>query len=224
MKKNGVMVIDQLKKDQQFRVSDGEKKTFVIFLIDGKNEVGRVKIIIEGRKAKVQILGIVLGFGQQRIELETLQDHRKGNSISDLLIKAVLFDKAKMNYRGLIKIEKNAQKSNAYQKNQTILMSKNAWADTRPYLEILANDVRCTHGSTLGQLDKEQLYYLETRGIGKNEATKLLINGFLKDVLERISDDNITRELEKKISDKVDKLLDGFRVKNGMTERLSFDY
>jgi len=224
MKKNGVMVIDQLKKDQQFRVSDGEKKTFVIFLIDGKNEVGRVKIIIEGRKAKVQILGIVLGFGQQRIELETLQDHRKGNSISDLLIKAVLFDKAKMNYRGLIKIEKNAQKSNAYQKNQTILMSKNAWADTRPYLEILANDVRCTHGSTLGQLDKEQLYYLETRGIGKNEATKLLINGFLKDVLERISDDNITRELEKKISDKVDKLLDGFRVKHGMTERLSFDY
>lgn len=208
MKINETVIIDNLKKDQQFEVGNHEKKTFVIFLIDGKSGDGKIKIIIEGRKAKAQILGIVLGFKQQRIELETLQDHQKENSISDLLIKAVLFDKAKLNYRGLIKIEKNAQKTNAYQKNQTVLMSKNAWADTRPYLEILANDVRCTHGATLGQLDKEKLYYLETRGIGKNEATKLLIGGFLQDVLERIPDEIIKKQLEEKVFYQVNKLLE----------------
>lgn len=207
MKHNGVVIIDKLKKDQQYLVSDGEKKTFVIFLIDGKSESGKIDILIEGKDTEVQILGIILGFGGQKIEIDTLQDHRQPHSKSDLLIKSVLFDKAKLNYRGLIKIEKNAQKSNAYQKNQTILMSPDAWADSRPYLEILANDVRCTHGATVGRLDNEQLYYLESRGIGKYEASKLLINGFLKDVLERIPDYPTVKQLEKKITGKVDKLL-----------------
>jgi Fe-S cluster assembly protein SufD len=206
--KNNVIIIDKLDQQLQFAVGDNEKKTFVIFLGGSKSESGEVKIIIQGKHAYVKILGIILGFGEQKIELDTLQDHKAAESQSDLLIKSVLFDKAKMNYRGLIKIEKDAQKSNAYQKNQTILMSDKAWADTRPYLEILANDVRCTHGATLGKLDEEQLYYLKTRGIERKAATKLLIDGFLKDVLERIPDETAQRQLEEKISDKISRLLE----------------
>lgn len=204
---NNIIIIDKLIKDQEFIVKTGEKKTFVIFLTDGESGSGDIKIIIKGAHAKVQILGIILGFGEQKIDLYSFQDHVKPESVSDLFIKSVLFDRAKFNYKGLIKIEKDAQKSNAYQKNQNLLLSKSAWADSRPYLEILANDVRCTHGATVGKIDPEQLYYLSSRGLGTVAATQLIIEGYCYDVLERIDNDKIKRELEEKIGNEVKSLL-----------------
>lgn len=209
MKNNSIFIIDNLKKDQQFEVGDSETKTFVIFLIDGKEQNGEVRIIIKGQKTKVQILGLVVGSGKQKINLYTLQDHLKGESISDLLIKSVLFDESKFNYRGLIKIEKNAQKSDAYQKNQNLLLSDNASVDSKPYLEILANNVRCTHGVTIGNLDKDQLYYLSSRGITKESATQLLINGFCQGVLKRIEDDKIRGEISGILKNKIRLILQG---------------
>ncbi len=202
-----IFIIDKLQKDQKYTVGNNENKTFVIFLIEERVQNGDVKIIISGAKAKVQILGIIVGCGKQKIELYTLQDHKKPESVSDLLIKSVLFDEAKFNYKGLIKIEKDAQKSNAYQKNQNLLLSKSAWADSRPYLEILANDVRCTHGATVGNIDKDQLYYLQTRGLSKESATKLIVEGFCQDVLNRINDDKIREEISIKLYKKFQLLL-----------------
>lgn len=207
MENNAIVIIDKLKKDQEFVVEDHEKKTFVIFLTGESVQSGDVKIIIEGEKAHVQILGLIVGEEEQKIDLYTLQDHKAAESVSDLLIKSVLFDRAKLYYRGLIKIEKNAQKSNAYQKNQNLLLSKNAWADSRPYLEILANDVRCTHGATVGKIDKDQLYYLQTRGLREGDATNLLVEGFYKDVLDRVPDVKIREELSKKLNKKIQLLL-----------------
>lgn len=207
MDNNSVVVIDNLQKDQKFTVGKNENKTFVIFLITDEVQNGDVKIIIEGEKANVQILGMIIGYGKQKIELYTLQDHLKPESVSDLFIKSVLFDEAKFNYKGLIKIEKNAQKSNAYQKNQNLLLSKNAWADSRPYLEILANDVRCTHGATVGKIDKDQLYYLQTRGLSQNMVTNLIVEGFYLELLERIPDDKIREDLSKKLNKKIQFLL-----------------
>ena len=207
MDNNSVIVIDNLQKDQKFTVGNNENKTFVIFLTGEGVQNGDVKIIIEGEKAHAQILGIIVGFGKQKIELYTLQDHIKPESVSDLFIKSVLFDEAKFYYKGLIKIEKDAQKSNAYQKNQNLLLSKNASADSRPYLEILANDVRCTHGATIGQIDKNQLYYLQTRGLSNQAATHLIVEGFYQEVLERIPDDKIRKELAEKINKKIKFLL-----------------
>lgn len=183
------IVIESLKKDQEFIVGDNEQKTFILFLANGESADGDVKIRIEGKNAHVQILGAILGYGKQIIHLYTFQDHMKPESISDLLIKSVLFDEAKMYYSGLIRIEKDAQKSNAYQKNQNILMSDKSWADSRPKLEIEANDVRCTHGATIGKLRDDELYYLEARGLPKKDAEKLLIEGFFEDVLVRIPDE-----------------------------------
>lgn len=208
MENNAIVIIDKLKSDQVFVVKDHEKKTFVIIMIDGKSGQGEIKIIITGKNANVQILGLILGYEEQKIELFTLQEHQKPQSISDLYIKSVLFDKAKLKYSGLIKIDKNAQKSNAYQKNQNLLMSDTSWADSRPYLEILANDVRCTHGATVGQPDDQQIYYLKTRGLTGIEAKKLLVDGFFKDILLRIPQEKIRVALEKKISYKVGRLME----------------
>lgn len=207
MDNNSVIVIDNLQKDQKFTVGNKENKTFVIFLTGDSVQNGDVKIIIEGEKAHAQILGIIVGFGKQKIELYTLQDHIKPESVSDLFIKSVLFDEAKFYYKGLIKIEKDAQKSNAYQKNQNLLLSKNASADSRPYLEILANDVRCTHGATIGQIDKNQLYYLQTRGLSNQAAAHLIVEGFYQEVLERIPDEKIKEELKRKLDRKITSLL-----------------
>ena len=118
-----------------------------------------------------------------------------GNSISDLLVKGVFFDDSKFIYEGLIKIDKKAQKSNAYQKNQNLVMSGEVFIDSRPYLEILANDVRCTHGSTTGKLDEEQLYYLQSRGIDYNKAEKLLIEGFVGDVFNKMKELGVEKSL-----------------------------
>src|SRR3990167_2819936 len=204
---NSTVVIDHLRTDQQFIVVDNEKKTFVIILTGEKDEDGEVKIIIKGKKTEVQILGIIIGQGKQKINLYTLQDHLKPESKSDLLIKSVLFDEAKFYYQGLIRIEKDAQKSNAYQKNQNILMSPQSWADSKPYLEIKANDVRCTHGATVGKLNNDELFYLESRGLSVKEATKLLLEGFFNDVWMRLEDKKIKNKLAQTINNKLTNLL-----------------
>ncbi len=204
---NSVIIIDHLQKNKQFVVSDDKQKTFFILLGGGKDESGNVNINIKSESANVQILGVVLGYGKQKIEMSTLQKHLMPKGVSDLLIKSVLFDESKFYYRGLIKIEKDAQKSNAYQKNQTLLLSGKSWADTRPYLEILANDVRCTHGATVGKLDENQLYYMHTRGIDTKNATKLLISGFLQEVIDRIPQEDVRKKVEEQIKKKVKQLL-----------------
>lgn len=207
MDKNKLVIIDTLSSDRDYIVKSEEEKIFLIYLTNDVNHQGEVRIRIDGRNSKVQILGIIIGSGKQKIDLYTLQDHIQAQSVSDLLIKSVLFDEAKLNYKGLIKIGKNAQKSNAYQKNQNILMSNRAWADSRPYLEILANDVRCTHGATIGKLDPEKLYYLESRGLSQEQATQLMLVGFFQEITARIQDKNIREELNNKINFKLNNLL-----------------
>ena len=206
--KNGLVLIDNLENNLRFYIKEKENKTFVIFLTNHDDQHGQIEVIINGRNANIQILGVIIGSSDQKINLFTLQDHRQESSISDLLVKSVLFDNSKLYYEGLIKIEKNAQKSNAYQKNKNLLMSANAWADSRPKLEILANDVRCTHGATIGKIDPEVLYYLKTRGLSEKQAEHLIIEGFFKDILDRIPDQKIVDHLTKKISKTVVKLLE----------------
>lgn len=200
-------MIDSLEGNQQFSVGDNEKKTFVIFLCDGQSSGGDIRVRIQGKGANVQILGMIIGSKKQAIRLYTEQLHEKPASVSDLLIKSVLFDQSRLYYQGLIKIAPLAQQSNAYQKNQNLLLSPHAWADSRPMLEILANDVRCTHGATIGTLDEEQLYYLSSRGIDRATASQLIVKGFLSDVLERIPGTQVQRDCREKMEKALEKLL-----------------
>jgi len=192
------IIIDSLNTDKTYSVQSNEHVTYVIFPENKTDETGKIEIKVTGTKANVQILGIIIGQGNQVIRLKTVQDHLGEQSVSDLLIKSALFGSSRFYYEGLIRIEKDAQRSNAYQKNQNLLLSSKAWADSRPYLEILANDVRCTHGATIGKPDQEQLYYLASRGLNGKDATRVILEGFFEDVIRRIPSEEIQNNLRGK--------------------------
>lgn len=207
MKTPNLIIIDNLTDKQDYSVGNGENKTFLLLLLNNNESGGEIVVTIKGENAKVNIFGIIIGSSNQIIKLHTVQDHQGKSSTSDLLIKSVLFGQARLKYSGLINIGSGAQKSNAYQKNQNILMSPESWADSRPYLEIKANDVRCTHGATVGKINEEQMYYLKSRGISQRKAEKLILEGFLGEVVERIEDGKIKEEILELIRQKLGQLL-----------------
>ena len=136
--------------------------------------------------ANVAMVGIMFADGNQRFHHHTLQDHQAPSTTSDLLFKAALTDHARSEYSGLIRVHKDAQKTDAYQANRNLALSENARADSMPKLEIEANDVRCTHGATVGPIDPEQLFYLMARGLPRQTAERMIVQGFFEPVLEKI--------------------------------------
>jgi Fe-S cluster assembly protein SufD len=150
-----------------------------------------------------EMLAVYFADKDQHFDHYTLQHHQKPRAHSDLLFKGVLTDKARGVFTGLIKVELNAQKTDAYQKNRTLLLSDEARTDSAPQLEINANDVRCSHGSTTGPVDAQELFYLRSRGIPKPIAEKMLVTAFLEDVLNRVPLKNVVKYLENVIADKV---------------------
>jgi Fe-S cluster assembly protein SufD len=168
-----------LNQKKQNRLIFDKAGQYLIYL---ENLSGDFYFDICAENVDLNIFGLFIGKKDQQFNLKTFQNHIVGNSSSNLLIKGVFYDQSKFFYQGLIRIEKEAQQSKAYQKNQNLLLSKDAFVDSCPYLEILANDVFCTHGSTTGRLNQEEIYYLTTRGINKKQAEKLLIEGFINEV------------------------------------------
>src|SRR5947208_1380968 len=132
------------------------------------------------------MLGVYFAAGDQHFDMRTLQDHAAPRSTSDLLYKGALKDRSHTVYSGLIRVQPGAEKTDAYQANRNLVLSDHAKADSKPELEILNNDVRCTHGSTVGQVDDEQLFYLESRGISRDDAQRLIVEGFFEDVINRV--------------------------------------
>jgi Fe-S cluster assembly protein SufD len=146
----------------------------------------RIQNDLAGPGATSRVTGAYFADGTQHLDFDTFQEHIAPNTTSDFAFKGALRDSASAVWRGMIRVEEDAQKTNAYQENRNLLLSKSAHADSIPGLEILANDVRCTHGATLGQVDREQLFYLMARGLSRAEAERLIVRGFFQDVLDRI--------------------------------------
>ncbi len=138
------------------------------------------------RGATSRVTGAYFADGAQHLDYDTYQLHAAPDTTSDFAFKGALRDTAATVWRGMIRVEEGAQRTNAYQENRNLLLSKTATANSIPGLEILANDVRCTHGATLSQVDREQLFYLMTRGLERSEAERLIVRGFFQDVLDRI--------------------------------------
>ena len=147
----------------------------------------RIQNDLAGPGATSRVTGAYFADGTQHLDYDTFQEHMAPSTTSDFAFKGALRDKARTVWRGMIRVEEGAQKTNAYQENRNLLLSKTAHADSIPGLEILANDVRCTHGATLGQVDREQLFYLMTRGLSRAEAERLIVRGFFQDVLDRVA-------------------------------------
>jgi Fe-S cluster assembly protein SufD len=146
----------------------------------------RIQNDLAGPGAVSRVTGAYFADAEQHLDYDTFQEHIAPNTESDFKFKGALRDEASTVWRGMIRVERDAQKTNAYQENRNLLLSKSAHADSIPGLEILANDVRCTHGATLGQVDREQLFYLMARGLSRAEAERLIVRGFFQDVLDRI--------------------------------------
>jgi Fe-S cluster assembly protein SufD len=146
----------------------------------------RIQNDLAGPGATSRVTGAYFADGTQHLDYDTFQEHIAPDTTSDFAFKGALRDTARAVWRGMIRVEEGAQKTNAYQENRNLLLSKTAHADSIPGLEILANDVRCTHGATLGQVDREQLFYLMARGLPRAEAERLIVRGFFQDVLDRV--------------------------------------
>jgi Fe-S cluster assembly protein SufD len=146
--------------------------------------------------ARSDMLSISVADDKQEFDQRTLQDHLQPSTTSDLLYKNALDSEAKTIFSGLIKVERGAHRTDAYQKVRNLLLSDDAEADSMPGLEILADEVRCTHGATSGQVEPEELFYLRSRGISEEGAKKLIVRGFLHEVLERLQDKAVIEALE----------------------------
>jgi Fe-S cluster assembly protein SufD len=146
----------------------------------------RIQNDLNGPGATSRVTGAYFADGDQHLDYDTFQEHAAPNTESDFAFKGALRDTASAVWRGMIRVEPDAQKTNAYQENRNLLLSPEAHADSIPGLEIMANDVRCTHGATLGRVDRDMLFYLMARGLSRAEAERLIVRGFFQDVLDRV--------------------------------------
>lgn len=181
---------------------DAEMKNLQVTLGSkfSKNSIGSH---LRGENALAEMLGIFFGDGDQFFDHHTWQLHESPYATSDLEYKGALKEKSRSVYSGLIKVFEGAQRTDAYQQNRNLVLSRSARADTIPNLEIEANDVRCTHGATVSQVEDEHLFYLMARGIPKSEAQKLIVEGFFRPVIDRIPVEEIQDFLQAAIARKV---------------------
>jgi Fe-S cluster assembly protein SufD len=144
-------------------------------------------VALAGRGAEAQVNGVMFTEGRQQLVYNTLQHHEAPACRSDLLYKGALQDRSRLVWRGMIKVDKEAQKTDGYQRNDNLMLSNEARADSIPGLEIEADDVRCTHGATSGRVDAEQIFYAQARGLTADEAARLVVAGFFQQVFDRIT-------------------------------------
>ena len=156
-----------------------------------------------GPGANSDMLGLYFGDSKQHFDSSTNQDHVAPNATSDLLYKGALDDRARSVFRGIIKVHKGAQRTDAYQTNRNLLLSENARADSLPNLEIEADDVKCSHGATVGQLDAEALFYLQSRGLDRERAERIVVKGFLGEVISRLPLGGVIEKVTHAIEDKL---------------------
>jgi Fe-S cluster assembly protein SufD len=146
----------------------------------------RIQNDLAGRGATSRVTGAYFADGDQHLDYDTFQEHIAPDCTSDFAFKGALRENATAVWRGMIRVEPDAQKTNAYQECRNLMLSPTTHAVPIPGLEIMANDVRCTHGATVGRVDREQLFYLMARGLSRAEAERLIVRGFFQDVLDRI--------------------------------------
>jgi Fe-S cluster assembly protein SufD len=163
-----------------------------------------VLVALEGQGAEVFLNGLHHLAGDAEAQSHTYVDHVAPSTMSNQLYKSILRDKSHSVFNGKIMVRREAQLTNSYQLNKNLLLSPDARVDTKPQLEIFADDVKCSHGAAIGQLDDEQLFYLQTRGIDKSAAGEMLVHGFVQDVLDQIRDPRLRQEAENVLKGGVD--------------------
>lgn len=169
-------------------VSQGKDSTFTIntMTLDGGLVRNNLNIAVVGENCTTNLNGAYLLKGKQHVDNHTVVDHRVPNCNSNELYKGVIDENATAVFNGKVFVRKDAQKINAFQSNRNVLLGDSATANSKPELEIYADDVKCSHGSTTGQLDDDAIYYLRARGLSRNAATQLLVSAFIGEVIAKI--------------------------------------
>ncbi len=189
--------------NQRAEVARGAELQWIQTVLGGRMVKTNSYFNLVGPGGQAFVHGFMFGDGRQQFHLHTLQRHLADHCTSDLLIKGCLKDRARSVYQGLIQVAEGAQRTDAYQANRNLVLSDTARADSIPGLEILANDVRCTHGATIGSVDPEQMYYLMARGLPRNQAQRLIVEGFFAPVIDRIPLEGIREHLRQVIQRKI---------------------
>jgi len=183
-----------------------QRDSYVLSLAVGLgSKLARVVLqhLMNGQGAEARPLGLFFGDDEQHLDFRTLQDHRVGNTVSDLLYKGVLDDEAQSVFSGLIHVHEGAQHTDAYQANRNLLVSNRARAHSIPNLEIGANEVRCTHGATVGPVQPEELFYLRSRGLDPAMAEAVIVMGFFEQVLREIKPAELRLSIQRLLASKL---------------------
>lgn len=167
----------------RFRIQRGGRLISLVASLGGAATKAFVRASLLGPGAESQMFGLLFGRAKQHFDHTTIQDHVAPHTTSNLLYRAALRDEARSVYAGLIRVRPEAVRADAYQANRNLLLSREARADSLPKLEIETDDVRCTHGATVGPVDEEQAFYLMSRGLSKAEAERMIVEGFFEDVI-----------------------------------------
>jgi Fe-S cluster assembly protein SufD len=187
------------------QVEQKKRSVFTVYTMTTGGALVRndVNSVLNDEGCETHLYGLYITDGSQHVDNHTMMDHAKPHCLSNELYKGVLNGKSRAVFNGKVLVRPDAQKTNAYQSNKNILLSPDAKVDTKPQLEIFADDVKCSHGATVGQLDEESLFYLRSRGIPKDMARSILIRAFANDVFEEIKIDEVHEHLNNLIFSKL---------------------
>ena len=188
---------------QRARVQRDGTLDWVVGTMGGKLTKVFIELDLDGQGSTGRMSGLYFGDGSQLMDHDTQQNHNAPNTTSDLLFKGALVDKARSVWQGMIYVDPVAQKTDGFQANRNLLLSHDARADSIPGLEILADDVRCTHAATISKLDEEPIFYLMSRGLPRREAEKLAVDGFFGQIMERIPFETVRERLQASIERKL---------------------
>ena len=189
---------------QRARVGRDASLDWVVLGLGSGNGKVFQNTILEGEGAQGKVTGAYATRGRQHVDFDTTQEHAAANTTSDLAFRGILNDRSSAVWRGMIKVDPGAQQTDAFQESRNLLVSKRAHADAIPGLEILANDVRCTHAAAIAQIDPDQVFYLRSRGLPKESAERLVVEGFLAELVERFEEgptrDQLAAVLERRLA------------------------
>jgi Fe-S cluster assembly protein SufD len=170
------------------------------FTLSGSLVRNNLTMVLDGEYIESHLNGLYLTNGNQVVDNHTLVDHQKPNCNSNELYKGIIEDKSSATFNGKIYVRKDAQKTNAFQSNKNILLSDDGTINTKPQLEIYADDVKCSHGTSTGKLDEDKIFYLRARGLSETSAKKLLMHAFASEVVDFVKIEELREYIEEKIS------------------------
>lgn len=182
------------------KLSQGSTLNSNTITLGGRLIRNELKVELDGEGADANCMGLFYGRKEQHIDNHTTIEHKAPNCTSNQLYKGILDDRARGVFHGRIKVNQTAQFTCAQQQNQNLLLSRNAEIDTKPQLEIYADEVKCAHGATVGELDNKQLFYLQSRGIGLPDAKTLLTFAFASDIIDKINSSTLRESLTTRIA------------------------